>query len=160
MRSNALKWIFVLLVLCQAGNSYSGEIANCRSPQGYGYFHHSKLTSKGDAGWENDSVSNGLTTLQRLDNGNYDILLVDVRKKIISLRQDGGEVFLLRRGAEDATFLHIHPGMAIEMYTFWIDAEGHHKYDLIQSKGGDGMPVHKSAVLIGDCDKIHFELIK
>jgi hypothetical protein len=118
------------------------------------------LTPRGDAGWQKDFISSGLTTLQRLDDGNYDILLVDVRKKIISLRQDGGEILLLRKGREDATFLYIHPGMVVEMYTFWTDAEGHHRYDLIQSKGGDGMPVHKSSVLIGDCDEIRFDLIK
>jgi hypothetical protein len=160
MRSKVLKWIFVLLVLCQAGNTFPAEIATCRNPQGYSYFHHSKLTPKGDAGWQTDSISSGLTTLQRLDDGKYDLLLVDVRKKIISLRQDGGEVLLIRRGREDATFLHIHPGMVVEMYTFWTDAEGHPKYDLIQSKGGDGMSVHKSSVLIGDCDEINFDLIK
>lgn len=160
MRSRVLKWTLLLLVQCLADNALSGEIATCRNPQGHTYFHHSKLTPKGDAGWQKDSISGGLTTLQRLDDGTYDILIVDVRNKIISLRQDGGEVLLIRRGREDATFLHIHPGMVVEMYTFWTDAEGHPKYDLIQSKGGDGMQVHKSAVFIGDCDEIHFDAIK
>ena len=160
MRSKVLTCTLPLLVLCLVSNAFSGEIATCRNPQGYSYFHHAKLTPRGDAGWQKDSITGGLTTLQRLDDGTYDILLVDVRKKIISLRQDGGEVLLLRKGREDATFLHVHPGMVLEMYTFWTDAEGHSRYDLIQSKGGDGMPVHKTSVLIGDCDKINFDLIK
>lgn len=160
MWSKVWRWALFVLFFCLTSNASAYEITNCRNPQGHSYFHHASSASRDDAGWQKDSITGGLTTLQRLNDGTYDILLVDVRKKIISLRQDGGEVLLLRKGSADATFLHIHPGMVMEMYTFWTDAAGHAKFDLIQSKGGDGMPIHKSSVLIGDCDEIHFNLIK
>lgn len=160
MCSKVATLTLLFMVLCLEGNAFSAEIASCRSPQGYSYFHHSGLLPNDQAGWQDDAITGGLTSLQRLEDGKYDIVLVDVRKKIISLRQDGGEVLLIRRGAKDVSLLHIHPGMIVEVYTFWTDAGGHHKFDLLQSKGGDGMPLHKSSVLIGDCDDIRHSLIE
>jgi hypothetical protein len=161
-KSNLARQIISILMLLPSleGTSISAEIASCRNLKGSSYFHYSGLAAKNQTGWQNDAITGGLTTLQRLEDGKYDIVIVDVRNKIISLRQDGGDVLLVRRGATDATFLHLNPGMTIEIYTFWTDRDGYHKFDLLQSKGGDGMLIHKSSVMIGDCDPINFELMK
>jgi len=50
--------------------------------------------------------------------------------------------------------------MVIELYSFWVESDGKAKFSMIQSKGGDNMPIHKSSVLVGDCDSINFELIR
>ena len=84
---------------------------------------------------------------------------MDANKQIISAVGDGGKVMLLRKGKTDATFVHYFSGKVVELYTFWIDAEGVPKYDLVQSKGGDLMPIHKSAVMVGTCTQIKFELL-
>jgi hypothetical protein len=135
------------------------NIASCGPTSGYSNYHYSALIGKKDSGFSKDKISSGLTTLQKNANGEYDILMVDTRKKIISLVQDGGKIVLLRSGESDATFLHFYPGMVVELYTFWRDSEGRNHYDLIQSKGGDAMPIHKSSVLTGDCESIDFSKI-
>ena len=101
-----------------------------------------------------------MVTLQKLADGTYDILFLDARKQIFSSRQDGGHILLMRNGINDATFLHFNPGMVIELYTFWKSSDGDFFYDLIQSKGGDGMLFHKSALMIGTCGAIDFSLIE
>jgi hypothetical protein len=138
----------------------SQNIATCGGTEGYAFHHHHGIINKSDSGFTKDKISGGLTTLLKKPDGSYDILMVDTRKKIISLTEDGGKIFLLRKGSKDATFMHFHQGMVIEIYTFWIDAEGNKYHDLIQSKGGDGMPIHKSSVLTGRCDEIRLDLIE
>ena len=137
------------------------EITSCQNPKGYAYYHHHKggLMSLSESGWSDDKISGGITTLKKLLDGKYDIFIVDIRKSIISLRQDGGEILLLRKGKEDATFLHFFPGNAVELYTFWRDANGKDRFDLLQSKGGDNYPIHKSSVLTGECSSINFATI-
>lgn len=99
--------LFTLILFVQTEEAYSVEIASCRNPKGHAFFH--------DQGWQQDGITGGLTTLQKLDDGKYDISIVDKRNKIISFRQDGGEILLLRKGSQDATLLHVNPGMAIEI---------------------------------------------
>jgi len=151
-------WIFICITnFCVLG--FSQTIADCSNPDGYVYFHYSGVVPEKKSGFQKDKISGGITSIVKLPNGKYDILIVDIRKTIISMVNDGGNVILLRKGKKDATFLHVNPGMVIELYTLWIDTDGKAKYDLIQSKGGDGMLLHKSSVMVGNCDSINFDLI-
>ena len=68
-------------------------------------------------------------------------------------------VRLIRNGKDDATFLAVYPGMSIELYTFYREADGKERYDMLQSKGGDGMPIHKSALLTGECSALNLYLV-
>jgi hypothetical protein len=156
------KLSFVLCVVLMSWQitSYSQTITNCRNPAGYAYFHHSGLISKKESGFQTDKITGGITSFVKLSDGKFDINIVDIRKQIISFTQDGGRVVLLRSGKNDATFLHFHQGMVIELYSFWVENDGKNKFSMIQSKGGDNMLVHKSSVLVGDCDAINFELIR
>jgi len=134
-------------------------IAQCGKTEGYALYHYSGIVKKKDSGFTKDTISDGLNTLVKISDGKYDILMVDARKKIISLTQEGGTIILLRKGINDATFMHFYQDRVIEIYTFWNDGDGKAHYDLIQSKGGDYLPLHKSAVLTGDCERIDFKLI-
>lgn len=152
--------IFALFAFALTSNAaFAQNIASCGSASGHALYHYSKIVQKKDSGFHKDKISGGLITLQRNPNGEFDIQMVDARKRIISLVQDGGKVVLLRAGESDATFMHFYPGHVIELYTFWRDAEGKHHYDLIQSKGGDALLIHKSGVLTGDCEQIDFSQI-
>jgi hypothetical protein len=153
---------FIFLLFFSVANSfaYSQTIADCTNPDGYAYFHYSGVVSKKDAGFQKDKITGGITSIVKLPNGKFDILIVDTRKTIISMTNDGGSVMLLRRGKKDATFLHIYPGKVAELYTLWMDTEGRAKFDLVQSKGGDNMLIHKSSVMVGSCDSINFDLIQ
>lgn len=134
-------------------------VATCGDTKGFALYHHAGLIQKKDSGFSKDEITGGMTTIQKNGKDNYDILMVDTRKKIMSLTQEGGTVMLLRKGKKDATFMHYYPGMVVEIYTIWVDGDGKGHYDLIQSKGGDAMPIHKSSVLTGNCDSINLELL-
>lgn len=135
-------------------------ITSCQNPKGTGFYHHHGPISSSESGWKDEKITGGITTLNKMADGKYDILIVDARKSVLSFRQDGGEVILLRKGTNDATFLHMYPGMVIELYTFWKDANGKFRFDMLQSKGGDGLQIHKSTVMVGECSFIDFSLIK
>lgn len=163
MRIAQCRVLGVLGAICSiliASNAFAQAVASCSDPEGHGYYHHQSAVSKKESGFQQERIRGGLTTLQRLDNGEYDILIVDIRKRVISFRQDGGTVMLLRRGTSDATFLVVFPGMTIELYTFYADAAGSRRFDILQSKGGDGMPIHKSSVMTGICSEMNLLLIK
>ena len=87
--------------------------------------------------------------------------LSDSRRKITSMTQDGGKLFLVRKGEIDATFLLIFPNSSIEIYTLWLDSRGRSKLDMLQSRGGDEtlMTTHKSSLLVASCESINFDLI-
>ena len=142
------------------GNASAQAVATCSDPEGHAYYHYAGLLSKSQSGFEKDKITAGLTTLQRLDNGEYDLLIVDIRKQVISYRNDGGRVILLRRGMNDATFLVIFPGKVIELYTFYVDSAGAKRFDLLQSKGGDAMTIHKSSLMTGVCSRLDLSAVK
>ncbi len=136
------------------------DITTCVNPEGLSYYHYSEAVSSKDSGWSQDKISNGRLTLKKISNTEFDILILDATKSIFSLRQDGGEIFLMRSSENDATFLHFFQGKVIELYTFWKDSNGQFKYDLIQSKGGSTTRVHKSSILIGTSTPIDFKLLQ
>lgn len=153
------KKILLLVSAVITSLTYAQEITSCKNPEGYSYNHYSGQVPKASSGFVKDKITGGMVTLQKVGNGKYDILFVDVYKEIISAIGDGGNVTLLRRGKTDATFVHSYPGKIVELYTFWVDTEGQPKYDLVQSKGGDSMQIHKSAIMVGTCGTINFKLI-
>ena len=142
-----------------AGSAHAQAVAICSDPAGYGYYHHTPQVPKNESGFVKDKITGGLFTLQRLEGGKFDILYADGRKQIVSTRNDGGDVILLRRGIVDATFLVYYPGMTIELYTFYTDAGKVSRFDIMQSKGGDGLPIHKSSVMSGICSEVNLHLI-
>lgn len=149
-----------ILIIGGTQQLHAQTIANCGPVAGKSFYHYAGSLSKKLSGWDDDRITKGVTTFQKLPDGGYDIMLVDARGKIISLVGDGGKVAPLRAGKKDATFIHLYPGAVIDLFTLWEDNEGQARYDLIQSRGGDGLQIHKSSVLTGKCEFIHFDLIK
>lgn len=134
-------------------------VAKCGQLEGYSHYPYRPPVPKSQSGFQKDRVTGGLTTLQKLPNGEYDILIVDARKQVISYRQDGGRILLLRRGRTDSTFLVVFAEMAIELYTFYWDADGISRFDLMTSKGGDRITMHKSSLMTGQCSELNLDLI-
>jgi hypothetical protein len=78
----------LLIGLCAISAGADGQvIATCSEPEGYAHYHHSGLVPKRESGFQKDRISGGLTTLQQLENGELDVLIVDTRKQVISYRQ-------------------------------------------------------------------------
>ena len=160
MRRLILGVIIAVLVAAMPIAAISADtIVTCKNPAGYGNYHYAGIVSKEKSGFTDDKITGGLFTLVRVNKKEYDILFVDVRQTIISHMQDGGAVRLLRKGKDDATFLVFYPGMLIELYTFYRDASGSEHFDILQSKGGDKMHVHKSTLMTGNCSGLNLNLL-
>jgi hypothetical protein len=155
-----LKKVFLFLIFFGSSLTQAQPITSCKNPEGYAHYHYSGQVSKANSGFTKDKITGGMVTLQKVGEKQYDILFVDATKQIISATGDGGVVMLLRKGNKDATFAHFYAGKVLELYTFWIDTNGQPKYDLLQSKGGDLMAIHKSSIMVGTCGAINFSLIE
>jgi hypothetical protein len=149
----------LLLVAALSSATKAQDVTTCRTPKGYSYYHYQGLTSKENSGFTEDTLSNGVFTIKKIDSKTFDIFYIDARKSITSSVADGAVVRLLRRGKSDATFITIYNQSAIDLYTIWIDRDSQPKFDLIVSRGGDLSLLHKSGVLVGDCDPINFSLL-
>ncbi len=152
-------WIFLYLAsICSLG--FSQTIADCTNPEGFAYYHHNFDKNK-KTEFEKDNISGGMLSIKKIDDKTYDLIVVDSRKKITSMSQDGGKFLLLRKGETDVTFLLVFPNSSIEIYTLWLDSKGNSKLDMLQSRGGDetNLTSHKSSILIANCESINFKLI-
>jgi hypothetical protein len=152
--------LFFVFVFCCSASSIAQTIADCKNPDGYAYYHHNFDKNK-KTEFEKDRISGGMLSIVKLKDKTYDLVVVDSRKKITSMTQDGGKFILLRKGETDATFLLVFPNSSIELYTLWLDGKGNSKLDMLQSRGGDEtlLTSHKSALLIANCEPIDFNLI-
>lgn len=152
-------WIFICLANFYT-LGFSQTIADCKNPEGIAFYHHNFDKSK-KTDFEKDKISGGMLSIKKLADKTFDLVVVDSRKKITSMSQDGGKFLLLRKGETDATFLLVFPNSSIEIYTLWLDGKGNSKLDMLQSRGGDEILLtsHKSSVMIANCDSINFSLI-
>lgn len=148
------------LLMGIASLSHGADPAECRAPAGKTYFHESGLTDKKSAGWTDDKISNAVFTLTQAVDGTLDVLYVDVRGKPISSTQDGAVVRLLRSGSTGMSVLVHYPASSTEIYTFFKERSGAHKFTLLQSRNGDAAAVPKSALLVGLCEPIRFDLVR
>lgn len=154
---SAVLWTFLLGFV---GNAYSVELATCKSLSGRAYYHRAGLISKTESGWTDDKIGNGVFTLSQSDDGTLDVLYVDIRGKPISSTQDGALVRPIRRGTASISVLVFYPSNSTEIYTFFAEKDGSQKVSLLQSKSGDAAMVPKSALLVGSCEPIRFDLMK
>lgn len=143
-----------------AAGAYGVEITTCRNPTGRAFYHYAGLMDKQSAGWADDKISDGSTTLTQLEDGSFDVLYVDSRKKPISTTQDGGLVRVLRRSPTTLTLIVLYPNVTTEIYSFFQEKDGRNRFTQMQNKTGDGAPIPKSGVMVGDCDPIRFDLMK
>ena len=150
----------ITFLLMVSTNSYATDVAQCANPSGKSYYPYLGLMAKKDSGWVDDGISGGITSLVRDENNEYDILFVDASKRIISSKHDGGKVYKLSQGSNDASFLVIYPGKTVEVYTFLIDKSGKAEYIQVTTRSGDQVLITKSTVMRGDCSFVNLELVK
>lgn len=139
--------------------SNAQEIATCRVPSGFVYYHFAGMVSKDQAGWSEDKVSKGVFSLTKLPNGAADILYVDIQNRPISSTQDGGTVRILRKSDDSVTVLVHYASATTEIYSFFKEKNGKHRFTWMQSKTGGEATFPKSSLMIGDCDPIRFGLL-
>ena len=98
----------LILAIALSPVTVAQNVTTCRTPKGYSYYHYQGLTQKESSGFTEDTLSNGVFTIKKVDSKNFDILYIDARKTITSSVADGAVVRLLRRGKSDATFITIY----------------------------------------------------
>lgn len=135
------------------------DVARCSNPSGQGYYPRLGLVDKKNAGWHEEKISGGRTTLSRLDSGEYDILFTDATKSVISSKRDGGRVFRVIKGSNDAMFLVVYPQGTVETYTFLVNKIGKAEYMATTSRAGDAGFVAKSSVMRGDCEFVNLDMV-
>lgn len=149
------KALLIALSMMAVG-AQAQELATCRAPAGHVYFHHAGLVQKAQAGWDTDKISQGVFTLSRVGANALDILFLDSRNKPISTAQSGGQVTLLRNSADSITVLVYYESATTEIYSFFKEKDGRHRFTLMQNKTGDDAMFPKSSLMVGDCDPIRF----
>lgn len=156
VKASTVGWICSVLF---SANCLALDIAQCSNPSGKAYYPYLGLMEKKSSGWTDDKITGGITTLQKLGPNEYDILFVDVTKRIISSRQDGGQVLLLSRAASSVSILVVYPGQTVEVYTFLIDKSGKAEYMQVTSRAGDAVMIAKTTVMRGDCQFVNLKLV-
>lgn len=153
---NAVLLIVGLLV---SAGAYSAEdIAQCSNPSGKGYFPYLGIVAKKSAGWDDEKITGGITTLTKIGKDDYDVLFVDSAKRIISSKQDGGKVILLYKGDRELSVLVVYT-QTVEAYNFFIDNDGKAEYTNVISRAGDGTMISKASVMRGDCQFVRLNLV-
>ena len=154
-----MKFATVVIASLASFSANATDIAACSGPSGTGYFPETGLVAKKDSGWSEEKITGGITKLTKLAENEYDIMFVDVRKDIISARQDGGTVIPLNRGENAFSVLVVYPGMTAEVYTFLKNASGGYEYLHTLSRAGDAVLITKATVMRGGCSYINFDAL-
>lgn len=154
-----MKGVVIFIALVCSFHAHAADIASCSDPSGKGYFPEIGLVGKKDSGWSDEKITGGITKVAKLGEDEYDILFVDVRKDIISARQDGGRVLLLNQGKNAFSMLVVYPGTTAEVYTFLKDNSGKLEYVHTLSRAGDGVLITKASVMRGNCSYINFDAL-
>lgn len=154
-----MKKITVLLFLALTSLNIFAQtqIASCHDPKGFAFYPFIDPVPKNKSGWTDDAITGGITTLIRIGANDYDLLFTDAYKRIISSKQDGGLVKVIRAGTNEITVLILYSNI-VEIYSFWKAKDGQLQYSIIQSKGL-GNPIYKTSVMVGKCDFINFNAI-
>ena len=154
-----IKVVLLLAGLLVFSGAYSAEdIAQCSNPSGKGYFPYLGVVPKNSAGWNDEMITGGITTLTKLGKDEYDILFVDSSKRIISSKQDGGKVLLLYKGEKELSVLVVYI-QVVEAYNFFINNDGKAEYTDVISRAGDGAMISKASVMRGDCQFVRLDLV-
>ncbi len=149
------KFITLIISLCSIP-VLALDIASCSNPSGKSYYAEIGLLSAKESGWTDDKINGGIIKLTKIGENEYDILYVDIRKEIISARQDGALIMPLSRGANSFSVLAVYTGKTAEVYTFLKTKSGKLEYIHTLSRAGDGVLITKASLMRGDCEYINF----
>ena len=151
--------VLLIVGLLVTTGASAEDIAQCSNPSGKGYFPYLGIVAKKSAGWDEEKITGGITTLTKIGENEYDILFVDSSKRIISSKQDGGKVILLYRGERELSVLVVY-SQVVEAYNFYVDKAGKAEYTNVISRAGDGVMISKASVMRGDCQFVRLDLVK
>ena len=143
-----------LLLLCFLIPTLNAEtIASCGALKGQSYHpYYGTLANKKMSGWSDNGIENGKTTVT-FNNGNLDILFIDVLNEIRSAKDQGSEIEFLMLSDNSFTISSTVLNRTIEIYTFWKNIDGEYKFSLSSTKGGFSL-IPSNNLFVGDCSFI------
>lgn len=147
----------VALVASGLGAS-AATVAACGAPAGKAYYPAAGVVPKAQAGWTDDQITGGATTLTQDEGGELDILFRDARGEITSARNDGGRVIQVRKSTNEIAVIvvYVDGAEAVEVYSFVREADGRAKMLQLSSKGLTLNPaVPKAGVYVADCTTLN-----
>lgn len=138
----------------------AATVAACGAQSGRAYYPAAGLVPKGKDGWTDDQTTGGSTTLTRSADGSLDILFRDATGEITSARNDGADIVLLRKSANEVAVLVAYgEGLqAVEVYSFIRETDGSARMLQLSSKGVSlAMSVPKAGVYVADCTTLDLD---
>lgn len=132
-------------------------IATCGPSQGYTYVANRKLGSEKTAGWSEDKIPKGQTSLIQDEKGEFDLLFLDATEKIFSARDDGAKIFPISLSEDALQLLAIYP-LSSETYVFQKLKDD--TFQLMWTQTKAEAPVVKIAGFVSKCDKFEIQKIK
>lgn len=143
--------LLAVLVMTTAARSDSTKVlASCGGVRGYAYYPDNGSLLPDDAGWTEDAITRGSSTLVRSIDGKLDLLFTDATETPVSARADGGEVLLLRRTESEAVVMVAYPRV-VELYHYVREPGGRLLVMHLQSKSS---LISKTALMVGSCSAL------
>ena len=140
--------LLTLLLIAFAPSAVLAEtVMTCGESKGHAFFHTGPLVPREKAGFAEDGISGGKTSLVRKQDGKYGIYFVDVSGSIKSVEDQGGVIIPFRTASDGLiSLLLLYPDQLTEIYAFNPKTK---KLVLLQHKYNSF--VNKSAVYESDC---------
>lgn len=144
-----MRIFLALLASYSAFNAHAETFSiQCGSSKGWSYYFAGGLVGEEKAGFTQDAITGGKTTLVVNDDGSGDVLFVDATGSLGSAKQEGGEVIVLNsNGAAGMNWLVMHPGGVLENYALNLATM---KVAAWRNTVGN-LAVAKNSLLIADC---------
>jgi hypothetical protein len=125
-------------------------LASCGAVKGRAYYPSVAGAPQPGAGWVDDGISAGSTTLVRRNDGELDLLFTDAMRQPVSAREDGAEVVLMWNTGNEAAVLVAYPKVA-EIYQFIRKPNGSLEVMHLQAKS---TRFSKGALMVGQCSAL------
>ena len=139
--------LLTLLVAFVPSTALAETVMTCGESTGHAFFHTGPLVPPEKAGFKEDAITEGKTSLVRKQDGKYGILFVDATGSIKSVEDQGGVIVPFAKASGGLiSLLLLYPDQLTEIYAFNPQTR---KLVLLQHKYNSF--VNKSAVYESDC---------
>jgi hypothetical protein len=131
--------------------AHAEVLASCSSKIDHPYYANVGPINQSNSGWQVGS-SSGTFTLEKNENGTFDITYIDATETVRSVTNDGGSIKLIRNTPFEKALLIQYPDARIEIYSFIKTNNNKNIMTIMTSSGGP--MIYKSSVESGDCSFI------
>lgn len=149
----------LLCATCATG-AQAQEVATCKDPEGWAYVVQSGNLAPDKAGWQRERLAKSVFTIQKTGAREFDVLFLDARQQIQSSKKLGAQVFYLGGDDANASFLVAYDYGTSFVYSLFTESGGQVKLSIMSSQTGKRFPVAKQGVMVGNCDRWNFGVVR